>query len=106
MNELKLFYVQATANVVVEYIDIWARSEEETYGEIICAPSRGKARALFALEYNLDFTYPMIIRGVQHFLTQDELVEGWFLSADGFFVNDDNNYVLHHENQLDDLLSA
>jgi hypothetical protein len=106
-NELNIYYATTQAEVVIgdaptEYGTYYI-TEIDTVGEIICATSRGRARAMLSEEFNIEFTTPMSIRKVQHFLTQDEMVSDWFLSGDGFFVDDKN--VLHHENQLDDLIA-
>ncbi len=87
--------------IVVEYIDIWPRYEEEGEGALIVAPTRGKARAIFAEYANEEFTYPMSIKKMTHSIPQSELTEG---VLDGYFLTEDKQLLL--DSELDNYLDS
>lgn len=73
----------------VEYIDGWARYEDVYELELVVAPTRGKARAIFVEHVNLEFTDPMSIRKVKHDILPHNLKVG----------------VMGHEYDVDDNLN-
>ena len=63
--------------------------------------SHGQARSIYAQNHDVEFTYPMSVRKVNHPLTQDELAVGRMPT--GYWA--DNNMDLCHDNQLDDFIA-
>lgn len=73
---MNIYRCMLERRVLIEYVEIWPRYELRGALALIVAPTRGKARAIFADFIDEEFTYPMSIKKLNHSIPQCELTEG------------------------------